>query len=46
MEVEDISFNEEHPAIFRKYPLLPKFIDLIVNFCTKAAQKNTTKVNL
>jgi hypothetical protein len=46
MELEESSIIEDNDGILKKYALLPKFIDLMINFCTKKAVKDKHVSNL
>ena len=38
--------NDETSTILKKYVLLPKFIDLMVNFCNKKSDKSNSLTNI
>lgn len=46
MEIESASEAGENETILKKYALLPKFIDLMINFCSKKATKDKNVSNL
>ena len=46
MEIQDSSEVSENETILKKYALLPKFIELMINFCSKKATKDKNVLNL
>ena len=46
MEIESASEAGQNETILKKYALLPKFIELMINFCSKKATKDKNVGNL